>query len=205
MSSRPCRATAWLDDPLPGVVAADVQLQGRPVDLVGHGRQVLPCRRDVDEDDVGPVAAQGPGNRRADARGRHRSRRRPCRPAASPRRRAVRPAPELTVRNCPSTNADRPERKNRNAPRCSRDGGPGAVREQDAVAGGAGAQFLRHRPQETVHAAAGPPPSPAPAPSRRAGHGDDAGVRRQVPQRGAQRSAPALQVARGGPARPAPG
>ena len=65
------------------------------------------------------------------------------------------PAPELTVRNCPSTNADRPDRKNRSAPSAAGAGGAGAVGEQDAVAGGAGAEFLGQRPQQPVHALPG--------------------------------------------------
>ena len=69
MSSRPWRCHGVVDDPLAGVVAADVQLQGRPVHLVGHRREVVAGGRDVDEDERGAVAVQGAGNRRADAAG----------------------------------------------------------------------------------------------------------------------------------------
>ena len=58
-----------VDDPLPGVLAADVQLQGGAVHLVRHRGEVVPGGGDVDGDDGGAVAAQRAGNRCADSAG----------------------------------------------------------------------------------------------------------------------------------------
>jgi hypothetical protein len=51
-----------LQDPLTGVLLADVQLERSAFDLVGHLGQMVAGRRDIHQHQCGAVAVQGPGD-----------------------------------------------------------------------------------------------------------------------------------------------
>jgi hypothetical protein len=51
----------------PASSLANVQLERRAVDLVGHLGQVVACGRDIHQHQGGTVAVEGPGDRCADA------------------------------------------------------------------------------------------------------------------------------------------
>ena len=63
------RLPGVVEDALPRVFPADVELQGGTPHLVRDLREVVPGGRDVDEDDRGAVAVQGAGDRGADPAG----------------------------------------------------------------------------------------------------------------------------------------
>ncbi|MCY1241409.1 hypothetical protein D9M72_543060 [compost metagenome] len=56
-----------LDDPLPGVLPADVQLQRSPADRVCYGGEVVSGCGDVDDHQGGTVTVERAGDGRPDA------------------------------------------------------------------------------------------------------------------------------------------